>query len=63
MKMEGILLLIFIGVVYFLPTIGAIGARKRNTAAIFLLNLSLGWTFIGWMIALVWAACKDAEVK
>jgi len=50
-------------VVYFLPTIGAIGAKKRNTSAIFVLNLFLGWTFLGWIIALVWAACKDAEVK
>tara|TARA_R100000951_G_C2565814_1_gene157118 strand:- start:372 stop:557 length:186 start_codon:yes stop_codon:yes gene_type:complete len=61
--MEGGFFLVFMAVVYFLPTIGAIGAKKRNTSAIFVLNLFLGWTFLGWIIALVWAACKDAEVK
>jgi hypothetical protein len=39
--------------VYFLPTI--IGLRKRNAGAIFALNLLLGWTLIGWIVALVWA--------
>jgi hypothetical protein len=61
--MEGLIFIVFMAVVYFLPTIGAIGAKKRNTSAIFVLNLFLGWTFLGWIIALVWAACKDAEVK
>jgi len=43
--------------VYFLPAI--VGRAKRNSMAIFLLNLLLGWTLVGWVIALVWAACKD----
>jgi hypothetical protein len=38
---------------YFLPTM--IGLRKRNAGAIFALNLLLGWTLIGWIVALVWA--------
>ena len=43
--------------IYFLPTI--IGVSKRNGCAIFVLNLFLGWTFIGWVLALVWAFTKD----
>ena len=43
--------------VYFLPTI--IGIRKRNASAILVLNLLLGWTFIGWVVALVWAMTHD----
>jgi hypothetical protein len=42
---------------YFLPSI--IGARKRNAGAIFALNLLLGWTLIGWVVALVWALTKE----
>ncbi len=47
------------GCLYFLPTIA--GRKKRNRYAIFVLNLFLGWTGIGWIIALVWALTLDSE--
>lgn len=53
-----ILLFLFGIALYFIPTFVASG--KRNTGAIFLLNLFLGWTFIGWVAALVWAATDEA---
>ncbi len=46
-------------VLYFLPTIIALIKSKRDTVAILLLNLFLGWSVIGWIIALVWAAKHD----
>jgi hypothetical protein len=49
--------LIFCGVIYFLPSI--IGHDKRTFPGIFLLNLLLGWTIIGWIIALIWACTAD----
>ncbi len=49
-------------VMYFLPTIIALIKSKRDTVAILLLNLFLGWSVIGWIIALVWAARNDAPV-
>jgi hypothetical protein len=56
----GVWILIGLGVVvYFLPAI--VGRRKRNAGAIFVLNLLLGWTIIGWIVALVWACTKDAS--
>ena len=49
--------------VYFLPTLNALirigEPRKRNWTAIFVLNLCLGWTLIGWVVALVWSQTKD----
>jgi Superinfection immunity protein len=45
--------------VYFAPTIVALARHKRNTLSIFLLNLFLGWTLVGWIIALVWASTVD----
>ena len=44
-----------------LPTIVALLRRKHNTVAIFLVNLLLGWTFIGWVVALVWASSGDRD--
>ena len=46
---------------YFLPTIIAMIKKKKNTLAIFILNLFLGWAIIGWVLALVWAFTIDQE--
>jgi hypothetical protein len=52
------LTLLFMVLLYFLPTI--VGRHKRDATGIFLLNLFLGWTVIGWVVALIWAC--GAEV-
>jgi hypothetical protein len=44
------------GPLYLLPTI--VGLHKRNALGIFILNLFLGWTGVGWVIALIWAVLK-----
>jgi len=44
---------------YFLPAI--IGRHKRDAAGIFLVNLLLGWTVIGWIIALIWACTSEND--
>jgi hypothetical protein len=49
------ILLIPFGALHFLPTIIAGLRRGRSVLGIFLLNLFLGWTIIGWVIALIWA--------
>ena len=49
-------------VLYFLPTIIALVRSKRDTLAIFLLNFFLGWSVIGWIVALVWASKHDAPM-
>ena len=55
--MEFVVLLIFSLIFYFIP--GIIGNSKRNSGAIWVLNIFLGWTLIGWVIALVWACTTD----
>lgn len=45
---------------YFVPTIVAFAKGHLNKTAVLLLNLFLGWTFIGWVIALVWSVKKTA---
>ncbi|WP_040267853.1 superinfection immunity protein [Pseudomonas rhodesiae] len=63
----GVVMLFFVGaVLYFLPTINGKSRKHPNTDSIFLLNLFLGWTLIGWVAALVWSASaitKPAEAK
>jgi len=49
-------------VLYFLPAIVAFARSKRDAASIFVLNLLLGWTAIGWVIALVWALRQDVPI-
>jgi len=58
--LPGLILILIAGFFYFLPTVLATSNKKRNAGAVFLLNLLLGWTLIGWIVALVWGACKDA---
>jgi Superinfection immunity protein len=48
-------------VMYFLPSLIALIRSKRDILAIFLLNLFLGWSVIGWIIALVWAVKQDVH--
>lgn len=45
---------------YFLPTLIASGRHLPERIAIAMLNLFLGWTVIGWFIALIWAVTAPA---
>ncbi len=51
----GLIIIICLVLIYFLPTILANKRNHKNVPAIFLLNLLLGWTFVGWVIAIIWA--------
>ncbi|MGN0538395.1 MAG: superinfection immunity protein [Candidatus Fimenecus sp.] len=60
-----ILLFLFIGIIgflfYFLPSILGFVRHQPNKTAILILNIFLGWSFIGWIVALVWAFKKEAQ--
>lgn len=43
------------GAVYLLPSIVAHSRQHPQARAIALVNVLLGWTFIGWAVAIVWA--------
>ncbi len=53
------IVLIFGLFIYFIPYIVSSARGKQNSLAIFLLNIFLGWTLVGWVVALVWAVSKD----
>jgi hypothetical protein len=48
--------------IYLLPTYVAWAKKHTNFAAIAMLNVLLGWTFVGWVVALVWAMSKPAVI-
>ena len=51
----GALISIAMLLAYFSPTFTAYFRKNPNIISILLMNLLLGWTFIGWGIALIWA--------
>lgn len=58
-----LLALALIVFVYFIPTIVACSRNHINSLAIFILNLFLGFTLVGWVAALIWAVYKPEPVK
>ena len=50
----GLAIALILGI-YFLPDWIAQSRGHPNRGSIFVLNLFLGWTFLGWVAALIWA--------
>jgi hypothetical protein len=48
----GILILLAL---YFLPTMVALSRHHKDLTAILIINGFLGWSLVGWVVALVWA--------
>lgn len=46
--------------VYFMPSLIAV-MRRKQFVGILILNLFLGWTILGWVVALIWAAVTHKE--
>lgn len=57
-SMVEILLIVLMFAGYFLPSLVAFLRQHKNKLAIFLLNLLLGWTVLGWVVSLVWSAAR-----
>lgn len=51
----GFVILAFLAVCYFIPTLVAKSREIDNIGGVFVVNLLTGWTFIGWIAALVMA--------
>ena len=56
-----VVLLVLAVVLYFLPSL--VAYRKRNGGAICVLNLLLGWTLLGWVVAMLWACTDEAPTN
>jgi hypothetical protein len=54
--MGEVVLALFI-LVYFLPIVVAGFSKHPHGGGIFVVNVFLGWTLLGWVVALAWACC------
>ena len=49
--------------IYFAPWLIAWARGHHNTLAIFALTLLLGWTGLGWVVALIWSLTANVAHK
>lgn len=65
--MEALILIavLFFGglILYLIPSLVAAARNNHNSGAIFILNLLAGWTFLGWLVALIWAFTTPAPAQ
>lgn len=57
-----ILFVVFISV-YFIPTMVAVIRGHPQTLPILVLNILAGWTFFGWVGALVWSLVRFTPAR
>lgn len=57
----GLLFVFGILAIYFLPSIIAVNRNHKNRIPIILVNILLGWSFVAWVFALVWAFTANTE--
>lgn len=55
------LALLIVLMLYFLPSVVAIARKVTHQGSVVVINLFLGWTFIGWVAALA-MACRTTQV-
>ena len=49
--------------IYFLPTFVALGRGHRSWFFVLLIDLFFAWTFIGWLVALLWSFSQDTRAN
>ena len=47
--------------VYLFPAIVAIARKHHQRGAILMLDILLGWSVLGWIVAMVWACSAKRE--
>lgn len=55
----GLIVLGIMAGVYFGPSLVAAGRNHRQSIPIFVINLGLGWTIVGWFGCLAWAFMEE----
>ena len=64
MSAEGIIGVLILCAMYFLPSVVALMRGKANgTGGVVLVNVLLGWTVVGWFLAFVWACSGETQAQ
>lgn len=61
--LTGMVILVVLAGAYFLPSIVALQRNHQSAAPIFVINLCLGWTLLGWVVALAWSVGPVREAR
>lgn len=61
MTTESLMMGMILSGIYIFPLAIAYGRDHHQQHAIAVLNVALGWTAIGWLLALIWAATAVRE--
>ena len=61
MEVIVLLIVLVVGGLYFIPTIVALMRDHPSKGGIIVLNVLLGWTLIGWVVSLAWAASSTGR--
>jgi len=59
----GMMMLLLISILYFLPFLTAFMRYHQNSLPIFIVNVFFGWTLIGWISALIWATTDNVNAN
>jgi hypothetical protein len=53
----------FLLVIYVLPSYIAVRRGHRGQSSIIIINILLGWTLVGWIVALAWSLTGNVKNK
>jgi len=59
--MEGLIALIILAALYFIPFIIGVSRGIKNSMSVFFLNLFLGWTVIGFFVLIFYASLTNVK--
>ena len=58
-----LIVLLILAALYLMPALVAWRRKAKALAGIAIINIFLGWTFVGWVVALAWAACGEKSLR
>lgn len=60
-SLAAILVMLFVLVVYLIPTIIAFARGRASKWGIGVLNILLGWSLVFWVVALIWSLSNKGQ--